>query len=208
MSLARAGLPTIFALAFMAAGAYFVAGPPAAFAMLIPLGVALWFYRDPERTPPDDPAAWVSPADGKVVEVVPDAQDEYAGTCVKIGIFMNGFDVHVNRSPADGEIEYTRYVRGKKWFAIEPKASENNERFYVGIKTAQGRTTLVQIAGIMARRIAFYEKQGNTLARGQRYGMIKLGSKVDVYLPPDVKPSVRTGDRVRAGESVIGVSNT
>ena len=204
MRLAKDGLATIFALAFMAAGAYVVA-PPIAVVLLFPLALALWFYRDPERTPPDDPDAWVSPADGKVVEVIEDAEDEYAGRCIKIGIFMSGLDVHVNRFPADGEIEYMRYVPGKKWFAIAPKASELNERFYVGIKTAQGRTTLVQIAGIMARRIACYVKKGNALARGQRYGMIKLGSKVDVYLPESVAPTVKVGDRVKAGESVIGV---
>lgn len=205
MKLAKAGLPTIFALAFMTVGAYCVASLAAGVVMLFPLGAALWFYRDPERVPPDEPGVWVSPADGKVVEVVEGALDEYAGACVKVGIFMNGFDVHVNRAPAAGEIEYTRYVPGKKWFAFDPKASENNERFYVGIKTAQGRTTLVQIAGIMARRIAFYEKKGNILARGQRYGMIKLGSKVDVYLPPNVESAVKVGDRVKAGESALGV---
>ncbi len=205
MKLAKDGLPTIFALAFMAAGAWYVVAPIAGGILLLPLALALWFYRDPERTAPDDPDAWVSPADGKVVEVVDGAQDEYAGTCVKIGIFMSGLDVHVNRAPTDGEIEYMRYAPGKKWFAIAPKASELNERFYVGIRTRQGRATLVQIAGIMARRIVCYVKKGNALARGQRYGMIKLGSKVDIYLPTNVTSAVKVGDRVRAGESIIGV---
>ena len=136
MKLAKDGLTTIFALAFMAAGAYVIA-PPAAVVLLFPLALAIWFYRDPERVPPEDPDAWVSPADGRVVEVIDGAQDEYAGRCVKIGIFMNGLDVHVNRFPTDGEIEYMRYVPGKKWFAIEPKASELNERFYVGMSTPQ-----------------------------------------------------------------------
>jgi phosphatidylserine decarboxylase len=172
---------------------------------LAPLALSLWFYRDPERRPPDDPSAWVSPADGKVVEVTDGAVDPYAGTTAMIGIFMSGLDVHVNRFPAGGTVEEVRYVPGKKWFAIAPKASEINERLYVGVMTPHGRTTLVQIAGIMARRISLYIKEGNKLARGERYGMIKLGSRVDIYLPPDVRPAVALGDRVRAGETIIGV---
>jgi phosphatidylserine decarboxylase len=187
----------------MAIGGYFIS-PVITAVMLFPLAMSLWFYRDPERTPPDDPGAWLSPADGRVVEVI-EADDPYAGRVIKIGIFMSGFDVHVNRFPADATVEEIAYVPGKKWFAIAPKASEVNERLYVRAMTPQGRTTVVQIAGIMARRIACYTNSGASLARGERYGMIKLGSKVDVYLPRGVVPSVGVGDRVKAGESVIGV---
>ncbi|MDR1509206.1 MAG: phosphatidylserine decarboxylase [Synergistaceae bacterium] len=122
-------------------------------------------------------------------------------------MFMNGFDVHVNRFPASGEIERIVHAPGKKWFAFAPKASEINERLYVYALTPHGRMTLVQIAGIMARRIVCYKKQGDTLARGERYGMIQLGSKVDLYLPQRVVPSVRLGDKLKAGESAIGVVN-
>lgn len=173
--------------------------------LALPLAMSLWFYRDPERTPEGGEGDWVSPADGRVVEVLPDSDDPYAGRTTKIGIFMSGFDVHVNRFPVGGTIESMNYVPGKKWFAIAPKASDLNERLYVGVNTPQGRTTLVQIAGIMARRIVCRRKVGDTLARGERYGMIKLGSKVDVYLPAGVAPAVAVGDRVKAGESVIGV---
>jgi phosphatidylserine decarboxylase len=176
-------------------------------AMLIPIAMTFWFYRDPERVPPDDPLAWVSPADGRVVEVTFEAEDLYAGTATKIGIFMSGFDVHVNRFPTDGTVEEERYVPGKKWFAIAPKASKENERMYIGISTLQGRATIVQIAGIMARRIVSYVKIGNKLARGERYGMIKLGSRVDIYMPPSVRPAVTVGSKVRAGETIIGVVN-
>ncbi|MDR3353966.1 MAG: phosphatidylserine decarboxylase [Synergistaceae bacterium] len=175
--------------------------------MLIPIAMAFWFYRDPDRFPPDDPSAWVSPADGRVVEVTSGAEDQYAGMTTKIGIFMNGFDVHVNRFPTDGTVEEKRYVPGKKWFAIAPKASDENERMYVGISTGQGRATVVQVAGIMARRIVSYVKVGNKLARGERYGMIKLGSRVDIYMPPSVNPVVEVGSKVRAGETIIGVVN-
>jgi phosphatidylserine decarboxylase len=204
MKLARDGLPSIGGLAFMAVGAWFVS-PVITAVLLFPLALSVWFYRDPERAARGGPDDWVSPADGRVVEVVPGAADPYAGLTTKIGIFMSGFDVHVNRFPAEGTIEFVRYVPGKKWFAIAPKASEINERMYVGVLTRHGRTTLVQIAGIMARRIVCRGKIGETLARGERYGMIKLGSKVDVYLPAGIRPVVSVGDPVRAGESVIGV---
>jgi phosphatidylserine decarboxylase len=203
LRIARAGLPTIFAIAFMSAGAY-VISPVITAALLCPLAVSLWFYRDPDRASPSDPDAWVSPADGRVVEVM-EAADPYAGKTTKIGIFMNGFDVHVNRFPANGDVEEIIYVPGKKWFVIAPKASEVNERLYVHAVTAHGRITVTQIAGILARRIVCYTEKNARLARGERYGMIKLGSKVDLYLPESISPAVRVGDRVRAGESVVGV---
>jgi phosphatidylserine decarboxylase len=204
MRLARDGIPTIGALAFMTAGGFLIS-PVISAALLFPLALSLWFYRDPDRALPDDERAWLSPADGRVVEIIENAVDPYAGRTTKVGIFMNGFDVHVNRSPAVGTVEELKYIPGKKWFAFGPKASEANERLYVGILTDQGRTTLVQIAGIMARRIVCRLNIGNNLARGERYGMIKLGSKVDIYLPENIAPAVKLGDRVKAGESIIGV---
>ena len=204
MKIARDGYPTIAALIFMSAGGYLIS-PFITAILAFPLVLSVWFYRDPERSPGDiSPDAWLSPADGRVVEVG-EASDPYAGNVTRIGIFMNGFDVHVNRFPFEGTVEEITHVPGRKWFAIAPKASEINERLYVRAMTPHGRTTLVQIAGIMARRIKCYIKHGSHLARGERYGMIKLGSKVDIYLPSSVSPSVKVGDRVRAGETVIGV---
>ncbi|MDR1471417.1 MAG: phosphatidylserine decarboxylase [Synergistaceae bacterium] len=204
MRIARGGVSSIFALTLASAGACLVSKALAA-VLALPLALALWFYRDPERTAPDGPGLWVSPADGRVVEIEYDAFDHYAGRTVKIGIFMNGFDVHVNRFPSDGVVEGISHVPGRKWFAIAPKASELNERLRVCAMTPQGRVTVVQIAGILARRISCYVKDGEELARGERYGMIKLGSKVDVYMPVSVVPKVRLGDRVKAGVSIIGV---
>ncbi|MCK9341345.1 MAG: phosphatidylserine decarboxylase [Synergistaceae bacterium] len=202
MKLARDGLPTIGGLAFMVIGGGLVS-PWISVILAFPMMLAIWFYRDPERTP-EATAGWVSPADGKVVEIE-EVDHEYTGKATKIGIFMNGLDVHVNRFPTSGRVEYVKYVPGKKWFAIAPKASEINERFYVGAKSEEGRFLLVQIAGILARRIVCRVNKGDTLDRGQRYGMIKLGSKVDVYLPPSVVPVVKIDSRVVAGETVIGV---
>lgn len=202
MKLARDGLPTVFTtMALTAAAGYLCPIASVPFALLFLM--SLWFYRDPERTPEGGPDDWVSPADGTVVELIPDAEDEFAGRAFKIGIFMNGFDVHVNRCPTEATVAMTKYVPGKKWFASAPKASLDNERFYVGIDTAKGRSTLVQIAGIMARRIARRAKIGDRLARGERYGMIKLGSKVDIYLPSGMEPAVSMGQKVKAGRSVI-----
>lgn len=202
MKLAPEGWPTIGALVFMAAGGWLVS-PFIGAILLVPLAIAVWFFRDPQRTSPPGDGLWVSPADGVVVELE-EAEHPYTGRALKIGIFMNAFNVHVNRFSADGTVEYTEYVPGKKWFAFAPKASEINERFYVGASGDMGKFLQVQIAGILARRIVCKVRVGDTLDRGARYGMIKLGSKVDVYLPLNVIPKVKTGDRVTAGETVIG----
>lgn len=203
MKIAREGWTSIGALVFMVAGSALYSAWMALI-LCVPLCFAVWFFRDPERTAPEDENIWVSPADGKVIEIER-ADHKYTGNVTKIGIFMNGFDVHVNRFPFEGTVEYTEYVPGKKWFAMAPKASEVNERFYVGAASVAGRFMLVQIAGILARRIAPKVRAGDALDRGDRYGMIKLGSKVDVYLPPTVTPTVKIGDKIKAGESPIGV---
>ena len=171
---------------------------------LVVLGFFLWFFRDPERMPERElvESDFLSPADGKVVEIV-QTETEFMGQATKIGIFMNGTDVHVNRFPCDGKVVFTKYVPGKKWFAIAPKASEINERFYVGAEGKFGRFMLVQIAGILARRIAVHTEIGNEYTRGERYGMIKLGSKVDIYLPNSITPTVQIGQRVLAGTTII-----
>ncbi len=199
---ARDGLPSIVACAFMAAGGALIALPLGVFFGSVLL-LLLWFYRDPARRPPEDETLWVSPADGRVVEIGR-ASHPYTGPALCIGIFMSPLDVHVNRAPAGGTVDFLDYVPGKRLAAYHPKASTENERFYVGLETPQGKTLLVQIAGLLARRIASRVRRGDVLTRGQRYGMIKLGSKVEVYLPASVKPLVKVGDRVRAGETPIG----
>jgi phosphatidylserine decarboxylase len=202
VKLARDGLTAIAACVFMAAGGMLIAVPLGLFFLAVLL-LLLWFYRDPDRMPPKDESLWVSPADGRVMEIGP-AEHPFTGPALCIGIFMSPLDVHVNRSPTGGTIEFLDYVPGKRLAAYHPKASMENERFYVGMETSRGRTLLVQIAGLLARRIASRVKRGDVLTRGQRYGMIKLGSKVEVYLPASVRPLVKVGDRVRAGETPIG----
>lgn len=202
MKLARDGMAAIAACAFMAVGGLLIALPLGLFFLAVLL-LLLWFYRDPDRIPPEDENLWVSPADGRVMEIGP-AEHPFTGPALCIGIFMSPLDIHVNRSPAGGTIAFLDYIPGKHLAAYHPKASMENERFYVGMETARGKTLLVQIAGMLARRIVSRVKRGDVLTRGQRYGMIKLGSKVEVYLPASVRPLVSVGDRVRAGETPIG----
>jgi phosphatidylserine decarboxylase len=177
---------------------------PAGLAFLAVTGFLAWFFRDPQRTPPEGDGIWVSPADGKVVQTG-QAHHPFAGKCHHVGIFMSPFDVHVNRMPAEGRIEYLEYVPGRKWMACAPKASDENERFFLGFESPWGKGMVVQIAGFLARRIVCSRSRGESLLRGERFGMIKLGSRVDVYMPFSVRPCVEKGQRVKAGTTKIGV---
>ena len=210
MKIAKDGLFTIITLA--ALGVLLLVLLPWVWpgvVMFVLCGFALWFYRDPERALPEAENReniFVSPADGKIMEIMP-AEHSFTGAATKVGIFMNAFSVHVNRAPCEGTVEYLEYVPGKKIAAFAPKASEVNERHYVGLRTAHGPILLVQIAGLLARRIVCRVKRGDALSAGERYGMIKLGSKVDIYLPTGVELTVKVGDKVYAGKSVLGMMN-
>lgn len=164
----------------------------------------LQFFRDPPRTIPQDPKAVLSPADGRIV-VVEKAHDPYAGReALKISVFMNVFNVHSNRAPVDGRIEKVEYFPGKFVNADLDKASTENERNAVVMTADNGQTvTFVQVAGLIARRILCYVGAGDTLARGQRYGFIRFGSRVDVYLPLSARPLVTVGEKVSATETVL-----
>lgn len=162
------------------------------------------FFRDPPRHVPLQPNAVLSPADGRIV-VVETTQDPYAQReALKISVFMNVFNVHSNRSPVDGEITHLEYFAGKFVNADLDKASLENERNALVIRTPGGDTvTAVQVAGLVARRILCYVRAGDHLARGQRYGFIRFGSRVDVYLPPDAQPRVAIGDKVSATSTIL-----
>lgn len=164
----------------------------------------LQFFRDPPREIPQDANAILSPADGRVV-VVGQALDPYLNRqALKISVFMNVFNVHSNRSPVDGKIESVWYHPGSFLNAALEKASLENERNALWIKTANGvDVTCVQIAGLVARRILCYVGKGDALARGQRYGFIRFGSRVDVYLPLGSKPKVAIGDKVSATATIL-----
>lgn len=164
----------------------------------------LQFFRDPARTIPQNPNAILSPADGRIV-VVEKTMDPYAGReALKISVFMNVFNVHSNRAPVDGTIQTVNYFPGKFVNADLDKASIENERNALVITAANGQTvSCVQVAGLIARRILCYVHPGDVLARGQRYGFIRFGSRVDVYLPLTATPKVVVGDKVSATETIL-----
>ena len=203
MKIARDGIPAITFLALCAGAFAFLSWIPCA-VMCVILAVVAWFFRDPERSADYADGNFYSPADGKVVEIS-ECEHKFTGHSVKVGIFMNLFSVHVNRTPCTGRVDYLEYVPGKKIAAFSPKASEINERNFVGLSTQWGAVMMVQIAGLMARRIVCRLRRGDVLEAGQRYGMIKLGSRVDLYLPADTVIRVKVGEKVRAGETLMGV---
>ncbi|MBS1835748.1 MAG: phosphatidylserine decarboxylase family protein [Acidobacteria bacterium] len=158
----------------------------------------LWFFRDPNREVPQGPVA-VSPADGKVVSI-----KDIDGKRTRISIFLNVFDVHVNRTPVEGVVRSVHYRKGKFGHAEHAEASEENERNEVSVEMADGAVvTFTQIAGLIARRIVCDKKPGDRLERGERIGLIKFGSRVDVFLGPEWQIAVQVGDRVSAASSII-----
>ena len=163
----------------------------------------LQFFRDPARVPPLDEDAVISPADGRIVAVEKVKDPYLEREALKISVFMNVFNVHSNRSPVDGEIKGRWYNQGSFVNADLDKASTENERNALWIASERGDVTCVQIAGLIARRILCYVRTGDTLVRGQRYGFIRFGSRVDVYLPTTAKPEVSIGDKVKAAKTIL-----
>ena len=167
----------------------------------------LWFFRNPERTAPSGDQFIISPADGKVMEIESCRDDRFLQReMIRLGIFMSPVDVHVNRMPCAGKVAAIHYFPGRYLMAFNPKASLENEHQVMIVDADRGAKLLVvQIAGFLARRIETWVRPGDHLPRGERFGMIRLGSKVDLYLPPSTAIRVKIGDRVKAGESVVGV---
>ena len=196
------------AAAATAAG-FALGGPWRALAVpgLAALGFTAWFFRDPVRTPPVGPAGLLlAPADGTVVEIVDEPEPLYIqGPARRVSIFLSPLNVHVNRSPATGTVEFERYVPGEYLVAWHPKASEKNERSEVGLRHTSGTKILFkQIAGAVARRIVYDAPVGKAMTAGERYGIVKFGSRMDVVVPPHVRLDVAIGQKTVAGETVIG----
>ncbi len=164
---------------------------------------ALQFFRDPARVPPQDADAVIAPADGRIVVVEKVRDTVLDRDALKISVFMNVFNVHSNKSPVDGVVKGVWYTPGLFVNADLDKASTENERNAIHIATARGDVTCVQIAGLIARRILCYTRMGDTLSRGQRYGFIRFGSRVDVYLPVSARPEVSIGQKVTGGRTIL-----
>ena len=207
--IALEGIPFVLATAAASVAVYFVwpKSIPLAVLGLLLTAFFAWFFRDPDRVTPDEPGTVISPADGRVVfcgECPPGRYNAEPGK--KVSIFMSVFDVHVNRAPVSGKVIAVRYNPGTFFAADADKASLLNEQNGVSLETSGGHTvSYVQIAGLIARRIVCYLSEEDNVRQGQRVGMIRFGSRVDVILPASAVLRVRMGDRVRSGESVLGV---
>jgi phosphatidylserine decarboxylase len=164
-----------------------------------------FFFRDPERTAPAVAGAILAPADGRVVDLRARVSDPFVGEAQAVSIFLSPLDVHVNRSPLAGLVVDVAYRPGARMAAYHPEASEQNERTVIAIQGEAARVVVRQIAGVLARRIVCRVRSGDKLASGERFGLIKFGSRTDLIVPASVELRVKLGDRVRGGETVMGV---
>ncbi len=205
MGIAREGWPYILTL--LGAGLVLASLRYYGFAgALVGLGLfCAFFFRDPERAIPDGPNLVISPADGKVVGILQPADGPLGPGSTQISIFLSIFDVHVNRTPISGRIERVEYNKGEFLPAFDDKASLRNEQNSVVVRDGDRRVAFKQIAGLIARRIVFRKRVDDAVTRGERVGLIKFGSRVDVFFPPGSTLRVKKGDRVQGGASVLGV---
>ena len=190
----------IFTLGFIALSWFWVAGLFGGLLIFV-----TWFFRDPERTIPEEPNIIVSPGDGKIVEIVPENDSLLKqGGYTRISVFLNVFNVHVNRVPIAGKIQAYRYNKGKFLNAASHKASLDNEQSAILLNNGHVTILVKQIAGLIARRIVCWAKEGDEFERGQRYGLIRFGSRMDVFVPEGTHIKVKVGDIVNGGSSIIG----
>jgi phosphatidylserine decarboxylase len=211
VNIAREGLVFVAIAAALTAGAFWIALSRRSWGLwllaFVLLVLALWvvyFFRDPERTGPRGDSLVISPADGRVVMITEVDEPSYMNSrAIRVSIFMNVFNVHVNRYPVSGEIEYLHYNPGKFLNAASEKSSLENEQMSVGIESGGRKILVRQIAGLVARRIANYSKVGADASQGERMGIIRFGSRVDVFLPVNSRVVARLGDKPKAGSTVL-----
>ncbi|MFN3740637.1 MAG: phosphatidylserine decarboxylase family protein [Thermodesulfovibrionales bacterium] len=203
--LAPEGYPFIGGFFFLS-GLFFAGGLTLPFSLSVLLFLFMvFFFRDPERTPPSEKGIFVAPADGKVILIRKSFEDRYLKKDVwQLSIFMSPLDVHVNRSPQDGIVRKVIHNRGRFLAAYRDEASLKNENIEMVLETSYGDILVRQVAGFIARRAVCRVKEGDRLRLGERYGIIKFSSRLDVYLPSDTEITVKPSDRVKAGETIIG----
>ncbi len=185
----------------------FLGGLAAALPLVLTLFVA-YFFRDPERQAPEGDNIFVSPADGRILQIQTVLEEKFLkNKAVEISIFMSPLNVHVNRAPCAGVVESVVYTPGAFISAFKPEASISNENIAMHLKGSSGSILVRQVAGAVARRVVCRARKGDALKKGERYGIIKFSSRLDVYLPENTEIKVKTGDPVRAGETIIGQLN-
>jgi len=206
MKIAREGYPLIVTAAVVTTLTFVLGWVAIGVILGVCMLAIVGFFRDPERTIPTGEGLIVSPADGKVVSIVDIKADPKFGESVaRVSIFLSPLDVHINRSPVTGKIEEVSYQRGKFLAAYKEEASAHNEQNALKVVDDQGRTLgVVQIAGVVARRIVCRVKRGDNVKRGDRFGLIMFGSRTDAYLPRDCRIEVTEGQRVKGGETILG----
>lgn len=203
MRIAKEGYPLIFTAVILALLAFAVGWIALGIVLTLIALAVTGFFRDPERQAPTGEGLVVAPADGKVVSVA-DAKSAFPGSAKRVSIFLSPLDVHINRTPVAGTIEKVSYQHGKFLAAYKDEASQRNEQNALTIVDSAGRTFgVVQIAGVLARRIVCRAKAGDRLARGERFGLIMFGSRTDTYLPENCRIEVAEGQRVKGGETVL-----
>ena len=201
MKVTKEGYPFLIPLLLITVLLFILRFPVAGFFLLLLSFATGWFFRDPERIIPPGENLILAPADGVVVE----AGEE--GDKKKVSIFMRLFDVHINRSPISGKITDSEYKKGRFHPAFRPEAGSENEQHRITLVSRSRRIELTQIAGVIARRISFWKKVGDEVKAGERIGMIKFGSRVELVLPREASLLVKVGDKVKAGETIIGELN-
>lgn len=202
---AQEGYPFVIVFAVATVLTYIFGSPWMALLLLCITIFVTFFFRDPERKIPEEEGVFVSPADGKVILIRDVYEKDYLKSDMKkISIFISPFDVHVNRAPCDGSVSAVEYLPGKSMAAFKADASVKNKSIVMVIDGKEGKVLVRQVAGFIARRAVCKAKVGDVLKRGERYGIIKFGSRVDLYLPKDTKIKVKLGDKIKSGETVVG----
>ena len=199
------GYPFIIFFAVISAVVFLAGGIWAAIIPFILTFFMLFFFRDPDRTTPEGENNFISPADGRVLQVQNVFEEKYLkGRAIEISIFMSPLNVHVNRAPCDGVVESVVHTPGRFLSAFKPEASIRNENIAMLMKSDYYKVLVRQVAGAVARRAVCRTRPGDTLKRGERYGIIKFSSRLDIFLPEDTAIKVKPGDKVKAGESILG----